>query len=345
MPAIAQIARNELTVTTAAGLQVSLRNDSWTVESSARNGGQRRATAVQSSGCIGNRVASSTRGPPARPILLSSIEPGFRRVWRAANAGIVSSTGLPVATTASTSNSPPGPLPPKLAVRSMGSPLRRNSPQAHYALELSPARQQHVLDFSYRFATHEKQSGHLMLVAPRLAKEQWVRQIYWQLVLSRNEHLVSWPSDLTGAFQWRLQAGSWGRQPLVEQPQLESWSNALPGVEVPQQTNRYVLTSLGSIETLDVYTASRATLVMAGAGSVLAMGLLFCTCRPAAPSNIARGRRCACGRCDSLPRAGLAHRPSRRDRWRAGSYRRAAGALFEIAPGDTRAGSIQPEFD
>ena len=86
---------------------------------------------------------------------------------------------------------------------------------------------------------------------------------------------MDWPADLAGAYHWRIRNGLWQRQPDVDQQQLESWVAAEPGIDIPEQTNCYVLASLGQPAELDIYTASRATLVLVGAGSVLAVGLLL----------------------------------------------------------------------
>jgi hypothetical protein len=275
MPAMAQIVNNELTVTSEAGLQAELRDDSWTVKSSIEDAGG--GTLRLSNSVAASEVALQVRREVHRtadPLVidrawiqsrLAGNERWDRAVYLFTGGNSRIDVHLPSGAIASEAR---GTL-DGIAI------APQNSTQGTLTFEVSAARRQHVLDLSYRFAAREKQSGQLVLAAPKLAEGEWVRQTYWQLVFPRDEHLVNWPSDLTGAFQWRLQAGSWGRQPLVEQAQLESWSNASPGLEVSPQTNRYVLTSLGSIENLEVYTASRAKLVMAGAGSVLAAGLLL----------------------------------------------------------------------
>jgi hypothetical protein len=97
--------------------------------------------------------------------------------------------------------------------------------------------------------------------------------MYWQLVLPRNEHLLDWPANMAGAFQWGYQGGSWGRQPLLDQPELEAWTGVAASPELPAPTNRYVLSGLGSTKSLDIYTASRASLVLFAAGGALIVGL------------------------------------------------------------------------
>jgi hypothetical protein len=92
-------------------------------------------------------------------------------------------------------------------------------------------------------------------------------------VLPKDEHLLNWTDDMAGAFRWRFQGGRWGRQPILEQSQLEAWAGAKPGPDLPEPTNRYVLSGLGSTKSLDIYTASRASLVLFAAGGVLILGL------------------------------------------------------------------------
>ena len=57
-----------------------------------------------------------------------------------------------------------------------------------------------------------------------------MRQIYWQLILPANEHLVASPDGFSGEFVWRWSGWFWfwGRNPLLDQAELESWAEAAP---------------------------------------------------------------------------------------------------------------------
>ena len=132
-----------------------------------------------------------------------------------------------------------------------------------------------MIDVSYRFATRFAELGRLQVVPPEIEGAPWVRQSYWQLVLPRDEHLIDWPARLSGAFAWQFGRGLWARRPLVEQEDLENWTHTTAGPAVPEQTNRYVLTAVGPLGTLDVRLASRTALVAGAAGGVLLIGLLL----------------------------------------------------------------------
>jgi len=140
-------------------------------------------------------------------------------------------------------------------------------------LPLAAATRRHVLDVSYRLTSHDAQRGHISLAPPLLGANLWIRQTYWQLVLPRDEHLVFWPSDLSGEFAWRLRGLGLVRESTVEQHDLESWSEASTLPDAPAETNRYVFSAVGPIHALDVYTANRTLLVLLGSGAVLGVGL------------------------------------------------------------------------
>lgn len=134
---------------------------------------------------------------------------------------------------------------------------------------------QHQLEVTYRFAGGRPELGRMAIELPRLGRDVWVHRLYWQLVLPRSEHLLESPAELAGEFQWQWHGLFWGRTPLLEQPQMENWSGARRLLDVPDDTNRYVFSGIGSVSRCEIRTVDRALLVLAASAAALLSGLLL----------------------------------------------------------------------
>jgi hypothetical protein len=133
----------------------------------------------------------------------------------------------------------------------------------------------HVVELRYHFRGPRPAGGWLPLEFPRLNADVWTRRIYWQLVLPANEHLIANPDGLTGEFVWGWDGYFWGRNPLLDETELESWVGVAPRGPLPDRANRYLFSTLGRLERAEVRTAGRTWIVLLASGAVLAAGLLL----------------------------------------------------------------------
>jgi hypothetical protein len=104
--------------------------------------------------------------------------------------------------------------------------------------------------------------GSRTLHPPRLPDGVWVQQVCWQLLLPPDEHVVSRPDGFSHEFQWAWQRLYWGRQPVIEQSELEAWSGGEPSGFAPGDASRYVFNSAGALRPLTFSTARRSELVL-----------------------------------------------------------------------------------
>ena len=134
------------------------------------------------------------------------------------------------------------------------------------------AANRHLLDLRYPVLGPRSKSFDF----PRLGNDVWIRRMYWQVVLPRGEHVVSLPDELTGEYRWGWSGYFWGRQPLLDQAQLESWIGVRTSVAaVPATANRYLYGALGPVSRCELRTASRAGIVLGASGAALLVGLLL----------------------------------------------------------------------
>ncbi|MEN6457672.1 MAG: hypothetical protein ABFC63_01975 [Thermoguttaceae bacterium] len=141
---------------------------------------------------------------------------------------------------------------------------------------LAATSRRHVVEIRYHLpARRSRPASLLSLELPRLEENAWMRRVYWQLVLPPNEHLIGNPDGLTGEFAWRWQGCFCGRNPLLDEVQLESWADAVPSDRLPERANRYLFSAIGRLDRVDVRTASRTWIVLVASGVALVVGLLF----------------------------------------------------------------------
>jgi hypothetical protein len=113
------------------------------------------------------------------------------------------------------------------------------------------------------------------LELPHLGRDVWVRRLYWQLVLPRNEHVIVAPAGMLPEFTWGWNGSFFGRDPSFEQPMLEVWSGGQRHTPVPFATSRYVYSSLHPVERCELRTANRTLIVLFASGLVLIGGLVL----------------------------------------------------------------------
>jgi hypothetical protein len=132
-----------------------------------------------------------------------------------------------------------------------------------------------VIELLYHFPDPRPPQGELSLEFPRLGPNVWVRRTYWQLVLPTNEHMIANPEGFTGEFNWGWRGYFWGRLPLLDQEQLESWTGAAPRPPLPDRVNVYLFSALGNVDAAELITAGRTWIVLGASGAALILGLLL----------------------------------------------------------------------
>jgi len=135
--------------------------------------------------------------------------------------------------------------------------------------------QQHVLELRYQVENVTPGSHTIETNLPRLPDGVWVQRLYWQLVLPSDEQLLSSPPELTPEFTWQWSGLGWSRKNSWDQPELEKWVSATPEDALPQATNRYLFSTLGSTPKIVVRWAARWQIVLGASAAVLVVGLLL----------------------------------------------------------------------
>lgn len=113
------------------------------------------------------------------------------------------------------------------------------------------------------------------LTAPELGPTVRLDQLYWEIILPSDEHLVTSPDDLTAEFAWGWKGFYFGRQATWTSRQLEAWVGAAHGTPVPPSANRYLFSHWGTYPQAKIYSMPRPVLVLAASAVTLVVGLLL----------------------------------------------------------------------
>ena len=120
----------------------------------------------------------------------------------------------------------------------------------------------HVLEIRYQLANPENAGANVAVELPKLAGNVWIDRLYWQLVLPRDEHLISEAADLTDEFGWEWMGWGWARRPAWEQADLEKWVGTRTTAALPEATNRYLFSAMGNLPNLSARYAARWEVVL-----------------------------------------------------------------------------------
>jgi hypothetical protein len=100
-----------------------------------------------------------------------------------------------------------------------------------------------------------------------------MRQLYWQLILPSNEHVLLSPNDLTSEFIWNWSGFFWQREPTLQQAELEHWVGSQARGAAPSRANQYLFSTVGNVDALHVSTVRRSLIVFVASLTVLLCGL------------------------------------------------------------------------
>ena len=116
-------------------------------------------------------------------------------------------------------------------------------------------------------------ASRLDLLLPQIVNSKMSGSTYWQVVTTIDQHLLGTPQGWTPEYGWVWSGLYWFRNSILEQSDLESWVGVNSQLTLPENTNQYLLSTVGEVEVLSAAVTSRSTLLMFLSGLVLLVGL------------------------------------------------------------------------
>ncbi|MGL4943245.1 MAG: hypothetical protein ACRC46_08635 [Thermoguttaceae bacterium] len=111
------------------------------------------------------------------------------------------------------------------------------------------------------------------LELPQFLQSTLVRNVYWNVVLPSQQHLVSTPAGWTPEYRWKWNGFFWTRAPLIDIAQIDFPSDLLKDYTASPQTNQYLFSSFNPSGAASLVVLSRSVMVFVASAFVLAASL------------------------------------------------------------------------
>jgi hypothetical protein len=133
----------------------------------------------------------------------------------------------------------------------------------------------HTIELRYRQAARPGLIRRHRLTPPQIVGTTALSEVYWQIVLPGDQHIVKSPTRMTQSSQWQWLSTFWGRSPALSQADLEAWSGASTQLAPVSTDNASLFTGLAPVGTIEVVSAPRWLIVLAASSAVLTAVLLW----------------------------------------------------------------------
>ena len=133
----------------------------------------------------------------------------------------------------------------------------------------------YLLELRYHFPGQRPAQGLLSFDFPRLGSNLWTRRMYWQLILPQNEHVLINPPGFDREYFWKWSGYFWGREPVLNQMQLDTWIGSPVHAILPEGSGVYLYGNLGNADHAELLTIGRTLIVTVASGAALVLGLLL----------------------------------------------------------------------
>ena len=133
----------------------------------------------------------------------------------------------------------------------------------------------HTLELRYRRPAPAGLILRHTLTPPLLVGSSTLSEVYWQVVLPGDRHIVRTPQQLIPVDAGRWLDAFWSRPTTKNQAELEAWVGATHQLGPPPAQNAYLFSGLASVASIEVLTAPRWLMVLVASGAVLALVSLW----------------------------------------------------------------------
>jgi hypothetical protein len=133
----------------------------------------------------------------------------------------------------------------------------------------------HTLELRWREPINEALLTRHQLTPPQLLGAKSLSQVYWQIVLPGDVHIIRSPSRMAPSGEWQWLGSFWGRRPRMQQVDLETWAEASHQMAPTNEHNQYLYTAISPAVSIELVSGPRWLIVLAASSVVLAAGLIW----------------------------------------------------------------------
>jgi hypothetical protein len=143
------------------------------------------------------------------------------------------------------------------------------------------AEQPHTLELRYRQIDVSPWVARRRLTPPQMIGATAWSEVYWQVVMPGELHIVSSPGALAAVGPWQWLGSFWGRRPALTQTDLENWSGATwahadeARLAPSAAQNEYLYSGLAPLASIEIVTMPRWLIVLLASGAVLALAVVW----------------------------------------------------------------------
>ncbi|MGL4594506.1 MAG: hypothetical protein ACRCUY_07245, partial [Thermoguttaceae bacterium] len=141
------------------------------------------------------------------------------------------------------------------------------------SFQSNQGRQTSTIEVWYRIPYSESYR-HAPLQLPHFGIETLVRNMYWQLILPSDKHIIETPSGWIPEYQWTWNGLFWGRSPSMTLDSIGFKSN-LSEYKVPDEANQYLFSTFHPPVEVALSVLNRSTIVFMSSGVALVIGLIL----------------------------------------------------------------------
>ncbi len=148
-------------------------------------------------------------------------------------------------------------------VARIGPSSEANTPDA------APTPVAHTLELRLRQPYHDGLLQVHRFTPPQLQGSTALSQVYWQIIVPGDEHVVESPAQLEPVSQWQWLGSFWGTHPTKSQSELEAWAGASQQLAPTESQSQYLYAGLLPVSTISIITGSRWIIVVAASSTIL----------------------------------------------------------------------------
>jgi len=143
-----------------------------------------------------------------------------------------------------------------------------------------------AIEFTSTVQANFSSLNELKLPAPSFARDVWVAETMWDVVLPFDQHMFAYPENYLPRFRWQRNAVIWNRQPINRDQRLLNWLEDGAAADaralIPFESfssipygNSYLFTAFGHQNEISFQSMSQPAIILIGAGFALAMGFVL----------------------------------------------------------------------